>query len=127
MPRGRPYKCIYCGSAATVSKGVRVTKTLGIRKIRRCNSCGRKFTPQNQKLIPVEGDQANEAQTKSVSGDSSDGKVADDPVDSTESPQAESVEMTQQLETAPVVPEESLPADQAMMEVTESEQPTDGH
>ena len=47
---GRPYKCP-CGSTATVSKGVRRTKTLGDRRIRRCKACGRKFTPKNQQPI----------------------------------------------------------------------------
>jgi len=58
MPRGRPCKCPYegCGSTNTVRKGARVTKTLGIRKIRKCRSCGRKFTPKNQKSIPIEID-----------------------------------------------------------------------
>ena len=63
MPRGRPVKCIHCGSTATTSKGARRTKTLGIRKIRRCKSCGRRFTPRNQKPIPYEGSEATEAET----------------------------------------------------------------
>ncbi len=45
---GRPHKCPYCSSAATVSKGVRKTKQLGDRRIRRCKACRRKFTPKNQ-------------------------------------------------------------------------------
>lgn len=45
---GRPHKCPYCGSTETVSKGVRKTKTMGRRKIRRCRQCGRKFTPRYQ-------------------------------------------------------------------------------
>ena len=44
----RPFKCPYCGSTDNVNKGVRKTKTMGLRKIRRCKSCGRKFTPRNQ-------------------------------------------------------------------------------
>jgi len=55
MPRGRPVKCIHCGSTDTTSKGARRTKTLGIRKIRRCKNCGRRFTPRNQKPVPDEG------------------------------------------------------------------------
>jgi len=51
MPRGRPFKCPYDGSSDTVSKGIRKTKTIGIRKIRLCKTCGRKFTPKNQKLV----------------------------------------------------------------------------
>lgn len=46
---GRPYKCPYCGESDTVSKGVRRTKTMGERRIRRCTACKRKFTPKNQK------------------------------------------------------------------------------
>ena len=49
MPRGRPPVCIHCGSHESVSKGVRRTKQMGIRRIRRCKKCGRKFTPRNQK------------------------------------------------------------------------------
>ncbi len=50
MARGRPFKCPYgCDSANTVSKGVRKTKTMGLRRIRLCKNCGRKFTPKNQK------------------------------------------------------------------------------
>lgn len=54
MPRGRPARCIYCGSTDTASKGSRTTKTMGIRKIRRCRSCGRRFTPRNQKMVQQE-------------------------------------------------------------------------
>ena len=56
MARGRPFKCPYgCSSANTVSKGVRKTKTMGLRRIRLCKNCGRKFTPKNQKpLQPTE-------------------------------------------------------------------------
>jgi transposase-like protein len=45
---GRPFKCPYCGSNETVSKGVRRNKTIGDRRMRRCKSCHRKFTPKNQ-------------------------------------------------------------------------------
>ena len=48
MPAGRPHKCPYCGSTTTASKGARKTKTMGIRRIRRCKDCRRKFTPKNQ-------------------------------------------------------------------------------
>jgi len=51
MARGRPFKCPYDGSTNTVSKGVRKTKTMGIRKLRLCKTCGRKFTPKNQRLV----------------------------------------------------------------------------
>ncbi|MHC4791850.1 MAG: hypothetical protein ACYS8Y_10530 [Planctomycetota bacterium] len=51
MARGRPFRCPYegCGSANTVSKGIRKTKTMGKRKIRFCKDCGRRFTPKKQK------------------------------------------------------------------------------
>jgi len=45
---GRPFKCPYCGASATVSKGIRRTKTMGDRRIRRCKGCRRKFTPKRQ-------------------------------------------------------------------------------
>ena len=110
MPRGRPYKCIYCGSAATVSKGVRVTKTLGIRKIRRCKSCGRKFTPKNQKVVAAERDQANEAQTESVN----------------EGP-AEELVPNQLKAPVPTEPEEPLSADQQEAGILDPEESTNGH
>jgi len=49
MARGRPFKCPYCGSQNTTRKGVRHTTTQGIRRIRYCTNCKRKFTPKNQK------------------------------------------------------------------------------
>jgi transcription elongation factor Elf1 len=46
---GRPFKCPYCPSSTdTVSKGVRRTKTMGVRRLRKCKVCGRKFTPKYQ-------------------------------------------------------------------------------
>jgi transcriptional regulator NrdR family protein len=51
---GRPYKCPYCGSTATVKKGARKTKTLGARRLRKCKGCGRKFTPKNQPSVDPE-------------------------------------------------------------------------
>jgi hypothetical protein len=54
MSAGRPHKCPYCGGTDTASKGARKTKTMGLRKIRRCKGCGRKFTPKSQKLTPTE-------------------------------------------------------------------------
>ena len=45
---GRPYTCPYCKSTDTVSKGHRRTKGLGLRSIRRCRACKRKFTPKHQ-------------------------------------------------------------------------------
>jgi len=51
MARGRPPRCIHCGSTHSISKGARRTKTLGIRRIRVCKNCGRKFTPRAQKYL----------------------------------------------------------------------------
>jgi len=51
---GRPYSCPWCQATTSVSKGVRQTKTMGDRRIRRCKACGRKFTPKNQKLLESE-------------------------------------------------------------------------
>lgn len=48
---GRPYSCPWCQATTSVSKGVRRTKTMGDRRIRRCKACGRKFTPKNQKPL----------------------------------------------------------------------------
>jgi transcriptional regulator NrdR family protein len=50
MARGRPFICPYCKTAGkNVRKGFRQTKLLGLRKIRYCKNCKRKFTPKNQK------------------------------------------------------------------------------
>lgn len=62
---GRPFKCPYCGSSDTVSKGVRKTKTMGSRLVRRCRACKRKFTPKNQQggadtMGPAAPEQAEE-------------------------------------------------------------------
>jgi hypothetical protein len=45
---GRPFKCP-CGASNSVAKGFRKTKTMGVRQIRRCRKCRRKFTPKHQK------------------------------------------------------------------------------
>ena len=64
---GRPFKCPYCGATDTASKGVRPTKTMGVRRIRRCRACHRKFTPKNQSAAAVEEDSTNMT-TAPVSG-----------------------------------------------------------
>ena len=64
---GRPFKCPYCGSTDTASKGVRRTKTMGDRTIRRCKGCGRKFTPQGQ---PPQDTYGNTGDTATPGGDS---------------------------------------------------------
>ena len=61
---GRPYKCPKCGSNETVSKGVRKTKLLGVRRLRRCKACGRKFTPKYQK--PADDPEDHEAASSPV-------------------------------------------------------------
>jgi len=50
MPRGRPPICPFCNSHNSQKKGFRITKTMGVRQIRLCKNCKRKFTPKNQKL-----------------------------------------------------------------------------
>lgn len=52
---GRPFKCPYCGSHDNVAKGLRRTKQLGPRRIRRCRNCRRKFTPRNQAPLTLNG------------------------------------------------------------------------
>ena len=47
----RPYKCPFCGASRSTGKGMRKTKTMGPRVVRRCRQCGRKFTPRHQKLL----------------------------------------------------------------------------
>lgn len=60
MPAGRPHKCPYCGSTDTASKGARKTKSMGLRRIRRCKACGRKFTPKSQPLLQAETPDASQ-------------------------------------------------------------------
>ena len=85
---GRRFKCPYCGSSDNVSKGVRNTKTMGVRKIRHCKNCGRKFTPRNQ--------QGNlESDTQAVptqAADTSESHASDaSPTQDEETPQTEAV------------------------------------
>lgn len=54
---GRPYKCPFCGACRSISKGVRKTKLLGVRRLRVCRACGRKFTPRHQKSVVSPVDQ----------------------------------------------------------------------
>ena len=52
----RPYTCPYCRHVGeSIRKGLRRTKQLGIRQIRLCRACKRKFTPRNQKLVEAPG------------------------------------------------------------------------
>jgi len=55
---GRPFSCPYCETTQSTSKGVRRTKTLGIRHIRRCQGCKRRFTPKHQKPEPAPSEPA---------------------------------------------------------------------
>ena len=66
MSRGRPPICPNCGSNRSQKKGVRKTKTMGERRIRLCKSCGKKFTPKNQKPAQVENEQSESAQSQAV-------------------------------------------------------------
>jgi len=110
MPRGRPVKCIHCGSTDTTSKGARKTKTMGIRKIRRCKSCGRRFTPRNQKPVPYEGPDVPQAETAEP--------VQPEAADNAEATASEAVE-----------PDRAEPCDTGTQTPTsiESEAPNDEH
>ena len=66
MPRGRPPVCPNCGSNRSQKKGVRITKTMGARRIRLCKSCGKKFTPKNQKPVHVQDIQGNAKQNEAT-------------------------------------------------------------
>ncbi len=65
MPRGRPHSCPYCNSTKTICKGWRITKYQGKRRIKLCKSCGRKFTPKNQK--PIERTEGKDAEANASS------------------------------------------------------------
>ena len=110
MPRGRPVKCIHCGSTDTTSKGSRRTKTMGIRKIRRCKACGRRFTPRNQRLVPYEGAEAPQGETAE--------SFEPEPTDTTHAATSEAVE-----------PDRAEPCDTDTQTPTsiESEAPNDEH
>ena len=82
MARGRPFKCPYgCGSTNTVSKGVRKTKTMGLRRIRLCKNCGRKFTPKNQKPAQPMQERAIEANIEPDEATELDGVAKPDETD----------------------------------------------
>ncbi|MDO8303817.1 MAG: hypothetical protein Q7T18_11295 [Sedimentisphaerales bacterium] len=67
MARGRPFKCPFCKSGNNVSKGFRPTTTLGVRRLRFCKDCGRKFTPQNQKPLEAKDKNAGGNDPRQVS------------------------------------------------------------
>lgn len=46
-------ECPYCGSGRTTKKGVRRTKTIGVRIIRRCKACNRKYTVRHEIQQPA--------------------------------------------------------------------------
>ena len=108
MSRGRPVKCIHCGSTDTTSKGARKTKTMGIRKIRRCKSCGRRFTPRNQKSVPYEGSEVPQAETA-------------------ESVEPEAADTTHAATSATVEPDGAGSSDRATPTSTEPEERSDEH
>ena len=60
----RPFKCPFCGATDSVSKGVRKTKTMGVRRVRLCKACGRKFTPKNQRPAEASGSGTGEEEEK---------------------------------------------------------------
>ena len=74
---GRPHVCPYCGANKSVSKGVRKTKTMGDRRIRLCNACGRKFTPKNQK--PAEAIEEKPAETNIESNEATESPPVPEP------------------------------------------------
>ena len=91
MARGRPAKCPYCGGSS-INKGFRKTKTMGKRRIKLCRSCGRKFTPKNQKPAELteektveanaEPDQATEmSEVAEPNKTNESGEAATEPVD----------------------------------------------
>lgn len=55
---GRPYKCPYCGASRSIGRGIRRTKALGRRRVRECKGCGRRYTPQRQKMLADVSDHA---------------------------------------------------------------------
>lgn len=57
MARGRPIHCPYCKSTKVVSKGHRKTATMGLRPLRQCKSCGRRFTKAIKKAAPKQAEQ----------------------------------------------------------------------
>jgi len=94
MPRGRPHKCPYagCDSTNTVSKGSRKTKSMGVRKIRLCKGCGRKFTPKNQKA-----NQIDESQTEAGQDEVAGVVTSEDPMPvGTEEPELTEMQIPEQ-------------------------------
>ena len=73
---GRPFKCPYCDSHETVSKGFRLTKTMGKRKLRRCKGCKRKFTPRNQLPITPKDEQLPQESADSQDDDTESAQIA---------------------------------------------------
>jgi len=63
-----------------VSKGFRPTTTLGVRRLRFCKDCGRKFTPQNQKPLEAKDKKAGGSEPRQVS-DSKPVSVPQSPVE----------------------------------------------
>lgn len=62
MNRGRPSKCPYCDSTQTRPKGYRKTASLGLRKLRICKSCSRRFTVSSKaRPTPLAGNSKDSA------------------------------------------------------------------
>jgi hypothetical protein len=106
MARGRPFKCPYkgCGSTKSSSKGTRVTKSLGIRKIRVCKDCGRKFTPQNQKPLKAKDKKAGGSEPRQVS----DAK----PVETATAPDSKISESTTETPLPPETNKDIMPSNE---------------
>ena len=60
---GRPYKCPRCSSTETTWKGYRRLKEGKVR-LRKCKSCGRKFTSRHtEEIVEVVQDEQPAVQT----------------------------------------------------------------
>ena len=81
---------------------------MGIRKIRRCKNCGRRFTPRNQKPVPDEGSEAPQTEPK-------------------ESVEPEAADTAQVAASETVGPDREEPTDTQTPTSIESETPSDEH
>jgi hypothetical protein len=59
MSRGRLPTCPYCQAASSIRKGYRRTKEMGVRQIRHCKACKRRFTPKQQNSPKEPGGDSN--------------------------------------------------------------------
>ncbi len=109
MPAGRPHKCPYCGGTDTVNKGARKTKAMGIRRIRRCRSCGRRFTPRHQKNKASDTPESIQAEPGDAAESESTNTVESQNVGASELESAESVEPTAVPSIDPGAPSDEHP------------------